>query len=232
MVWLVRKRRNMLRIPVILLSSPAALLACLLIVLQVLTRGCESYSNPLYSPSHTKLVRVSTFDAGALGGNSAVELLTHRGFSSTYIYRGSWRSVDLAEDVRWLDDNHIAIQYDPYGFGDCVSTRSVSVQCTKKIRPVPTGTLPSPDGHAVAELHTAKDGSWHGTDAVELTGPVGFAFVYVGEPNSVVWTQTRWRSNGELVITTRSSPTTCADQIGIKVTCVPIQLETLGTHAK
>ncbi len=94
-IWFVRRRRNLLRIPIVVLSSPIALLADLFIGAQVLTRGCESYSAPLYSPSHRKLIRVSTLDGGALGGSSALELLAHHGFSSTYIYRRGWNSVDV-----------------------------------------------------------------------------------------------------------------------------------------
>ena len=81
--------------------------------------------------------------------------------------------------------------------------------------------MKSPDGNAVAELHTAKDGTYQGTDAVILTGKVGCAFVYVGDPASVVWEQTQWLNNSELLITTRSKPRACANQIGIIVTCVP-----------
>jgi hypothetical protein len=79
-IWLVRKRRNLLRIPVILLSSPIAIFAALFAGLQVLALGCETYSVPLYSPNRDKLLRVTTDDEGALGGNSQVELLTHHGF--------------------------------------------------------------------------------------------------------------------------------------------------------
>ena len=132
LIWSVRKSRNLLRIPVVILSSPIALLATLFIGLQVVFIGCESYSVPLYSPSHDKLVRVSTSDGGALGGDSAVELLTHHGFSSTYIYRGGWKSVDIANDVRWLDNNHIAIRYEPYQFSDCTSTKMLAYGALRK----------------------------------------------------------------------------------------------------
>lgn len=220
-IWFVRRCRNGLRIPVIVLSSPIALLAALFIGLQVLFSGCQSYSVPLYSPSHRKLIRVSTDDAGALGGSSAVELLTHHGFSSTYIYRGGWQTVDVAKDVHWIDDDHLVIEHDPYQFLDCSSTKSVNVRCFERSRLTPTGTLKSPDGNAVAELHTAKDGTYQGTDAVILTGNVGNAFVYVGDPASVVWEQTHWLSNSELLITIKSHPRACANQIGITITCIP-----------
>ena len=221
-IWLVRKRRNLLRIPIVVLSSPIALLAALFIGAQVLTLGCESYSTPLYSPGHNKLIRVSTLDGGALGGSSALELLTHHGFSSTYIYRGGWHSVDVSKDVHWLDDGHVTVEYDPYQFDDCTSTKTVQVRCSEKKRPIPTGTLKSPDGNAVAELHTAKDGTYQGTDAVVLTGNVGDAFVYVGDPGSVVWGQTRWLNDRKLQITMKGNPKACADQIGITVVCVTL----------
>lgn len=218
-IWLVRKRRNVLRIPVVLLSSPIAVLATLFIAAQALSYGCESnsYSVPLYSPNHKSLVRLASDNAGALGGSTAVELLTHYGFGSTYIYRGYWGTVDL-KDVRWLDDHHITIQYEPYRFYDCTSTRSVKVTCVEKPPPTPTATLASPDGNAVAELHKPN---YQGTDAVILTGHVGYAFVYVGEPDSVVWAQTKWLSNHELQIAIKSQPRACGGDIGITVTCVP-----------
>lgn len=221
LIWFVRKRRNLFRISVVVLSSPIALLAALFIGLQVLTSGCESYSAPIYSPDHTKLIRVSTLDGGALGGSSALELLAHHGFSSTYIYRGGWHSVDVLKDIRWVDNEHVAVEYQPYQFRECTSTKTVQVHCSEKKRPSPTGTLPSPDGNAVAELHTAKDGTYQGTDAVILTGNVGEAFVYVGDPGSVVWPQTRWLTDRKLQIATKADPKACADQIGITVVCVP-----------
>ena len=218
-IWFVRRYRTIVRIPITLLSAPIALLAALFIGLQVVFLGCESSSVPLYSPDHTKLVRVITDDAGALGGSSGVELLTHHGFSSTYIYRGGWKTLDIEKDARWLDDTHLVLQHDPYQFHDCTSTKKVIVRCTEKASPTPTTSLKSPSGNTIAELHTAKDGTYQGTDAVILTGKIGYAFVYVGAPASVVWEQTHWLDDQHLLITTKSDPKACANQIGINVTC-------------
>ena len=128
--------------------------------------------------------------------------------------------MDVSKDVHWLDDEHVTIEYDPYQFLDCTSAKTIQVRCCEKKPPIPTGMLKSPNGDAVAELHTAEDGTYQGTDAVILTGKVGYAFVYVGEPASVVWSQTRWVNDRKLQITTKSNPTACADQIGITVVCV------------
>ena len=170
-------------------------------------------------PQVTASYRVSTLDGGALGGSSALELLAHHGFSSTYIYRGGWNSVDVSKDVHWLDDEHVTIEYDPYQFFDCTSTKAVQVRCSEKKSPIPIGTLKSPSGDAVAELHTAKDGTYQETDAVILTGKVDYAFVYVGKPASVVWSQTRWLNDRKLQIPTKANLKACVDQIGITVVC-------------
>ncbi len=218
-IRLVRKRRNLLRIPVILVSSPIALVAALFLGLQVLTPGCETYSVPLYSPKHDKLVRVTTDDEGALGGNSQVELLTYHGISSTYIYVGDWKTVDI-KDVRWIDDRHISILYDASPETHfCTSTASVRVDCATKPPPPNSGALQSPDGDETAELFTAKDGTFQGTDAVILTGKIGYAYVYVGGPNTVVWPETHWRNDRELEIVSKGDPKACSNQIGITVIC-------------
>jgi hypothetical protein len=176
---------------------------------------------PLYSPGHDKLVRVTTDDEGAVGGHSQVELLTHHGFASSYVYMGYWKSVDI-KDVHWIDDSHVKILYDSSSpEHDCESTPAVKVDCGTRAPPPNSGELQSPLGDATAELNKAKDGSFEGTDAVIINGQRGYAFVYVGAPNSVVWSKVRWRSDNELEIVYRGKPRACASQLGIVVTCTP-----------
>jgi hypothetical protein len=79
--------------------------------------------------------------------------------------------------------------------------------------------MQSPGGDVTAELLTAKDGTFQGTDAVILTGKIGYAYVYVGEPNTVVWPETHWKSNRELEIVSKGNPKACSNQIGITVIC-------------
>lgn len=129
-VWIVRKRRNLIRIPAIVFGSPVALIAALFVGLQFLTLGCESNSAPIYSPDHQQMLRVSDWDAGATGGGSSVELLTHFGFISNFIYNGDWKSVAIA-DVRWNDNSHVEIHYVPNRYFRCSSTLKVHVECVR-----------------------------------------------------------------------------------------------------
>jgi hypothetical protein len=63
--WVVRNRHKSIRVAVMILSSPVAVLAGLFLALQLLALGCLSYSSPVYSPDRSQAVRVRTDDEGA-----------------------------------------------------------------------------------------------------------------------------------------------------------------------
>jgi hypothetical protein len=134
-IWLVRRRRRLVRIVVAVIGSPIAVLAALLLGLQALPLGCLSYSAPIYTPDHTKAARVRTDDEGATGGNSQVEIFWNHGFSAEDVYWGEWRSVD-GPDIRWISNNSVEIIHDDPMY-DCHSTPNIAVRCIPRIKPEP-----------------------------------------------------------------------------------------------
>jgi hypothetical protein len=131
--WLVRNRRKSIRVAIIILSSPVAILSGLFLSLQVLAVGCLSYSPPVYSPDRSQAVRVRTDDEGATGGNSHVELFWNHGLSSQEVYWGSWKSVDV-KDLTWESNTTLKVTHYPREYA-CKSSRAVTVSCLE--RPYP-----------------------------------------------------------------------------------------------
>ncbi len=76
-----------------------------------------------------------TYDAGATGGGSWVELYDLYGFRSEKVFGGGWKSVNQ-KDVRWIDNTRLAIRYDHWdGYDEqntCTPFHSVKVICTPK----------------------------------------------------------------------------------------------------
>jgi len=131
--WLVRNRRKSIRVAVVVLSSPVAVLSGLLLALQFLAVGCLSHSPPVYSPDRSQAARVRTDDEGATGGNSRVEIFWNHGFSSQEVYWGSWKSVDV-KDLRWENNGSLNVMHFPHMYA-CQGSRSVKVICPE--RPYP-----------------------------------------------------------------------------------------------
>jgi len=129
-IWLLRKKRKTFKVTAALLGAPIVLLAGLLIADQFLPLGSTDHSAPLYSPDHEKAVRVRTNDDGALGGDTQVELFSHHGFSSTDVYEGGWKSLEM-KNVRWIDNQQLEITYDGIIYR-CSSTRAVAVHCIQR----------------------------------------------------------------------------------------------------
>jgi len=136
-IWRVRRKRLLLRIPVIAIAIPIGLVGSLFLSLFVLSEllGCETDSTPIYSPSHKAAVRLEDWDAGATGGSTDVRVYEEHGLWVDTVLSGEWKFVQ-AEDVRWLDDSHLLIRYEHYGdyneSKDCHSTGDIQVQCVAK----------------------------------------------------------------------------------------------------
>ena len=125
--WLVRNKRKSIRVAVVIMSSPIAVLAGLFLALQFLALGCLSYSSPVYSPDHSQAVRVRTDDEGATGGNSHVDLFWNHGFSSKEVYWGGWKSVHV-KDLKWESNSTLELWHDSPIYL-CESSRRVQVKC-------------------------------------------------------------------------------------------------------
>jgi len=128
--WLVRNRRKSIRVAVIILSSPVAVLAGLFLALQLMALGCLSYSSPVYSPDRSQAVRVRTDDEGATGGNSHVELFWNHGLSSKEVYWGGWKSVDV-KDLKWENNSTLSLRHDSPMYL-CESPLRVKVICVER----------------------------------------------------------------------------------------------------
>jgi hypothetical protein len=131
--WLVRNRRKSIRVAVIILSSPVAILTGLFLALQVSALGCLTYSTAVYSPDHSTAARVRTDDEGATGGNSQVELFWNHGLSSKDVYLGGWKSVDV-KDLKWESNSTLVVQHDLPMYA-CESSPGIRVTCLE--RPAP-----------------------------------------------------------------------------------------------
>ena len=131
--WLVRNRRKSIRVAVIILSSPVAVLVGLFLALQFMALGCLSYSSPVYSPDGSQAVRVRTDDEGATGGNSHVELFWNHGFRSKEVYWGGWKSVDV-KDLKWESNSTFDLWHDAPMYM-CEGSRKVKVTCLERPSP-------------------------------------------------------------------------------------------------
>src|SRR5580658_3436372 len=107
------------------IAAPAGVLALLFVLLNIGAAGCQSYSNPIYSPDHQSAVRIRVANIGGPGGSTDVELFTAHGFKTDSIFRGGWNAVE-ANDVRWVSDSELLVRYSGMMFG-CDSTDDVKV---------------------------------------------------------------------------------------------------------
>jgi len=126
--WYIRRRRIVWRILVRLVSLPVAALGGLLALLTITASGCQSYSEPIYSPDHLRAVRVRVSDLGATGGGTNVEVYSLHGLRSDLVFSGNWRTVD-SWNVHWIGNDELQItHYDPAP-GYCRDAGSIRVKC-------------------------------------------------------------------------------------------------------
>jgi hypothetical protein len=135
-IWATRRRKLLIRIPVLVVSVPIGVIGALLISLVVLGQlmGCDTHSRPLYSPDGKSAVRIETFDGGGTGGDTSVVFYTMHGFRTSKVFNGGWRSVEDG-DIQWVNDSNLLIRYGHYWDGydeSCQSTQNIRVQCVRK----------------------------------------------------------------------------------------------------
>jgi hypothetical protein len=114
-LWGLRYARNLsrllFRVGLRFLCIPIGALASLLAVLLIAAAGCNSHSNPIYSPSKKLAVRITDSDGGATGGETSVDLYWAHGFREQSLYSGEWKSVKPS-DIQWKSDTELTINYD------------------------------------------------------------------------------------------------------------------------
>ena len=94
-------------------------------------------SAPVFSPDHTRALRVTDHDEGGLGGSTTVDVFWDHGLHSNMIFNGGWKQVE-AKDVRWLSNSEILLPYSlispEYRPDVCKGFAEIKVTCI----PVPT----------------------------------------------------------------------------------------------
>ena len=136
-IYVTRNKRDIIQVPTVLLSTPVAGLAGLLLLFMVLGNlsGCDTYVAPAYSPDHRFAARVENHDEGATGGSSVVELYMAHGFRRKMVFYGGWKSVQNG-DLIWRGDSDLYIRYHHYeGYDEakaCTASRLVRVHCVAK----------------------------------------------------------------------------------------------------
>jgi hypothetical protein len=133
-MWVVRRKRVVIKVIVGIFSIPLGLLGMLLLGFIAFGElmGCDTHGIPQYSPNGKIAARTETSDEGALGGDTFVTLYTTYGFSTKSIFHGGTVTV-RDNDIRWLDDSHLVVHYKLYGGLDevkfCEGTARVQVTC-------------------------------------------------------------------------------------------------------
>jgi hypothetical protein len=133
-IWLVRKNRWPVRIPVSVVSAFVLFCGLFLLTIVLALPMPHAYSVPVYSPSRSMAARIDNYNAGPLGGAyNSIEVFTSHGFASAVVYSGEFESV-RTEDLTWKSNSELEIYYDGPTC-DCRSTQLVSVYCIRKQYP-------------------------------------------------------------------------------------------------
>ena len=122
------RARNLIAVPVTVLTVPIALCGVLLTLITLTGTGCESFEQPVWSPDRTKAVRTAYFSGGALGGSWNAAVFRAHGFSSELIFT-SEDDVANRNTVHWSGNDTVQIDADK----GCLPATSVTVRCTGTI---------------------------------------------------------------------------------------------------
>jgi len=129
-IWVVRKKRWPVRIPVRILSALVALCGVFFWLILLVFPSPRFYSAAVYSPNQKSAARIDDYNASGLGGaDTSVELFTFHGLKRDVVYFGEWKSVGT-NGLRWKSDSELEILYDGPNCA-CKSTQRVLVRCVR-----------------------------------------------------------------------------------------------------
>ena len=136
-MWVIRwseKRHLVIRILLQVCSISTTLISVLMLLLITLSAaGCESHEVPVYSPDGKRAARIETFDRGALGGDTVVNVYADWGFKTSVIFYGGWKSVER-KDLQWRGNSELDIHYTGEA-ATCQSAAGVKPTCTRSQAP-------------------------------------------------------------------------------------------------
>ena len=114
-IWLVRKKRWPIRLPVRLLSSLIVLVGVLGVLFLWGFPNPNSHSVPVYSPNGKIAARVYEYNASGFGGaDSSVELFAAHGFKSRVVFLGEYGSVEIANAQNYGSSCQFIDNADPF----------------------------------------------------------------------------------------------------------------------
>jgi hypothetical protein len=108
-----RSSRYMIKVPTQFLSALTVVASGLLLCMF----GCASafnvttHSIPIYSPDHSRALRITDVDSGALGGYTFITLYSYHGLVGRTIFAGDWRATE-PRAVQWITNSQVAVRYD------------------------------------------------------------------------------------------------------------------------
>lgn len=128
--------RRIARLGIRVVCVPVATVGTLLGLLLLLTTmsGCESISEPIYSPSRRVAARIYGFDEGATGYTTDVRVFWARGLRQSNVFTAPWEAVEPA-DIHWISNSELKIKYHGESSGNdiyCRNTSVVKIVCVPK----------------------------------------------------------------------------------------------------
>ena len=128
--------RRIARLGIRVVCVPVAVVGTLLGLLLLLASvsGCESISEPIYSPSGQVAARIYGFDEGATGYATDVRVFWARGLRRANVFTAPWEAVEPT-DIHWISNSELRIEYHGEPSANniyCGSTSVVKIVCLAK----------------------------------------------------------------------------------------------------
>jgi hypothetical protein len=132
-VWMFRaggRKSFRFQIPLRILAVLFIAIGSLFTLVAIISPGTISRSAPIYSPDRKHAIRITTFDLGATGGGTFVDLYSFHGLIEKRIANGEWKSLG-PEDVKWIGNAELSLTFrkqfrPPYW---CMNAQSIEVRC-------------------------------------------------------------------------------------------------------